>query len=118
MATFWPKRSCKKKNSPTRTPGSTLRFSRTTSRLRPVQYQDDDSTAAGTDYVRSLDGGAWWYAPPEEDLVFELHGRIGTLANDVSKSYLEQVVFRVEAGKPARVLFGSAAALNEPLVGN
>ncbi len=83
-----------------------------------VQYQNDDSTAAGTDYVRSLDGGAWWYAPPEEDLLFELHGKIGTLANDVSKSYLEQVVFRVEAGKPARVLYGSAAALNEPLVGN
>ena len=83
-----------------------------------VQYQDDDSTAAGTDYVRSLDGGAWWYAPPEEDLVFELHGRVGTLANDVSTSYLEQVVFRMEAGNPTRVLYGSATALNEPKVGN
>jgi hypothetical protein len=83
-----------------------------------LQYQDNNSTSAGTDYVRSLDGGAWWYAPPEEDLVFELYGKVGTLADNVTHSYLEQVMFRMEAGSPVRVAYGSATALNEPEVGN
>jgi hypothetical protein len=82
-----------------------------------LQYQVNNSTAAGTDYVRSLDGGAWWYAPPEEDLVFELYGKVGTLANDVTQSFLEQVMFRMETGNPSRVVYGSATALNEPQVG-
>jgi hypothetical protein len=81
-------------------------------------YQNNNSTAGGTDFVQSLNGGAQWSAPPEQDLRFELYGRVGTSASNVTESYLKQVKFRAELADPARVVYGSARVLNEPKVGN
>jgi hypothetical protein len=80
-------------------------------------YQDDHSTAAGTEFVQSLDGGARWSAPPERDLIFELYGRVGTPATNLTESYLKQITFRAGSDS-AGVVYGSARALNEPKVGN
>jgi len=81
-------------------------------------YRHDHSTAAGTDFVQSSDGGAKWSAPLEKDLIFELYGRVGTAAANVTESHLEQVSFRAELTGSGGVVYGSARALNEPKVGN
>jgi hypothetical protein len=83
-----------------------------------LRYQDSNSTASGTEFVRSNDGGLHWTAPAEQDLMFELYGTVGTPASNVSQLYLQQVTFRAVIADSARVVYGSARVLNEPKVGN
>jgi hypothetical protein len=81
-------------------------------------YQNNNSTAAGTEFVRSDNGGVQWTAPPEQDLLFELFGLVGTPAASVTQTYLDRVDFRAKIGGSGRVVYGSARVLNEPKVGN
>ena len=83
-----------------------------------LRYRDSNSTASGTDFVRSDDGGLRWAAPLEQDLLFELYGSVGTPGSNVSQSYLKQVTFRAVIADSARVVFGSAHVHNEPKLGN
>lgn len=83
-----------------------------------LRYQNSNSTASGSDFVRSDDGGLHWTAPLEQDLLFELYGSAGTPSSNVSQTHLKHVTFRAVIADSARVVYGSARVRNEPKLGN
>jgi hypothetical protein len=83
-----------------------------------LRYQDSNSTGAGTDFVRSDDGGLHWTAPAGQDLLFELYGAIGTPGAGATQTLLERVDFRAVIAGSGGIVYGSARVLNEPKVGN